>query len=51
MTAKSSASEGVKWVTEADYSWKCRCGKPGFVIAFESDYPCMECWLKRRKKT
>ena len=43
------SNKKVKWVTPKEYSYRCKCGKPGWVEV-AGEYPCRECYLKQRGK-
>ena len=45
---RTSQDLPMRWVPPDRYSWRCSCGKPAFVQAFEGDTPCRECWMERR---
>lgn len=47
---KRKPDNGVKWVTQEAYSWRCAvCGAPAWVQAMEEDYLCRQHLKERRK--
>ena len=47
--ATRKPADKLRWCDMDKYPWRCACGEPGWVLAFEGDTPCLACWTERRR--